>query len=74
MYGIILDNVAILPSRAGRGARLRLRGIRGAPSRHRTSHPKPGGFPRAMYLRYMREEIDRRTERGFPRVYMRKRL
>ena len=28
----------------------------------------------AMYLRYGYEEIDRRTERGLPRVYMRKRL
>ena len=28
----------------------------------------------AMSLRYGYEYIDRRTERGFPRVYMRKRL
>ena len=28
----------------------------------------------AMYARGGYEEIDRRTERGFPRVYMRKQL
>ena len=78
--GLLLDNVAVLPSRQGEGIGRRL-------VEHAETEARRLGHRHldlcthqrmteniAMYLRYGYEEIDRRTERGFPRVYMRKRL
>ena len=78
--GILLDNVAVLPSRQGEGIGRRL--VEHAESEARRlghdhldlyTHERMTGNI-AMYARYGYEEFDRRTENGFPRVYMRKRL
>ena len=78
--GILLDNVAVLPSRQGEGIGRRL--VEHAESEARRlghdhldlyTHQKMTGNIE-MYARYGYEEFDRRTEHGFPRVYMRKRL
>ena len=78
--GLLLDNVAILPTRQGEGIGRRL--VEHAESEaRRLGHRHLDLYTHermteniAMYLRYGYEETDRRTERGFPRVYMRKRL
>ena len=78
--GLLLDNVAVLPSRQGGGLGRRL--VEHAESEaRRLGHRHLDLYTHqrmteniAMYLRYGYEEVDRRTERGFPRVYMRKRL
>ena len=78
--GILLDNVAVLPSRQGEGIGRRL--VEHAESEaRRLGHRHLDLYTHqqmteniAMYARSGYEEIDRRTERGFPRVYMRKRL
>lgn len=78
--GILLDNVAVLPSRQGEGLGRRL--VEHAESEARrlghdhldlyTHEQMTGNI--AMYARYGYEEFARRTEHGFPRVHMRKRL
>lgn len=78
--GLLLDNVAVLPSRQGEGFGRRL--VEHAESEaSRLGHRHLDLYTHqrmteniAMYLRYGYDEIDRRTERGFPRVYMRKEL
>ena len=78
--GLLLDNVAVLPTRQGEGIGRRL--VEHAESEaRRLGHRHLDLYTHqrmteniAIYLRYGYEEIDRRTERGFPRVYMRKRL
>lgn len=78
--GLLLDNVAVLPSRQGEGIGRRL--IEHAESEaRRLGHRHLDLYTHqkmteniAMYARNGYEEIDRRTERGFPRVYMRKQL
>lgn len=78
--GILLDNVAVLPSRQGEGFGRLL--VEHAESEARRlghdhldlyTHRQMTGNV-AMYARYGYKEFDRRTEHGFPRVYMRKRL
>ena len=78
--GLLLDNVAVLPQRQGEGIGRRL--IEHAESEaRRLGHRHLDLYTHermteniAMYGRIGYEEVDRRTERGFPRVYMRKRL
>ena len=78
--GLLLDNVAVLPSRHGEGVGRRL-------LEHAESEARRLGYRHldlythermteniAMYERVGYVETGRRTERGFPRVYMRKRL
>ena len=78
--GLLLDNVAVLPSRHGEGVGRRL-------LEHAESEARRLGYGHldlythermteniAMYERIGYVEVDRRTERGFPRVYMRKRV
>ena len=78
--GILLDNVAVLPQRQGEGIGRRL--IEHAESEARRlghrhldlyTHQKMTENV-AMYGRIGYVEVERRAERGFPRVYMRKRL
>ena len=78
--GLLLDNVAVLPSRQGEGIGRRLVEHAEAEA-HRLGHRHLDLYTHeqmteniAMYLHYGYEEIERRTERGFPRVYMRKKL
>lgn len=79
-HGLLLDNVAVRPSRQGEGIGRRL-------LLHAESEARRLGYPEldlythqmmteniAMYARCGYEEVERRVERGFPRVYMRKRL
>ena len=78
--GLLFDNIAVLPSRQGEGIGRRL--IEHAESEaRRLGHRHLDLYTHqrmteniAMYTRCGYEEIDRRTERGFPRVYMRKHL
>ena len=78
--GILLDNVAVQPQRQGEGIGRRL--IEHAESEaRRLGHRHLDLYTHqqmteniAMYGRIGYEEVERRTERGFPRVYMRKRL
>jgi len=78
--GLLLDNVAVLPQRQGEGIGRRL--VEHAESEaRRLGHRHLDLYTHelmteniAMYARYGYKEVDRRTERGFPRVYMRKRL
>ena len=78
--GLLLDNVAVLPSRHGEGVGRRL-------LEHAESEARRLGYGHldlythermtenvALYARIGYVEVDRRTEHGFPRVYMRKRL
>ena len=78
--GLLLDNVAVLPARHGEGIGRRL-------LEHAESEARRLGYRHldlythermtenvALHARIGYAEIDRRTERGFPRVYMRKRL
>ena len=78
--GLLLDNVAVLPSRQGEGIGRRL--IEHAESEARRleyvdldlyTHQRMTENI-AMYTRLGYEEIERRVERGYPRVYMRKHL
>ena len=77
---ILLDNVAVLPSRHGEGIGRRLMLHAEAEARRLgyesidlyTHQLMTENF--ALYARNGYEEIERRTERGFPRIYMRKRL
>jgi len=77
---LLLDNVAVMPSRQGEGLGRRL--IRRAEAEARRlgydsldlyTHERMTENL-AMYARNGYVEIERRVERGFPRVYMRKRL
>ena len=78
--GLLLDNVAVLPKRQGEGIGRCL--IEHAESEaRRLGHRHLDLYTHermteniAMYGRIGYEEVERRTERGFPRVYMRKRL
>ncbi len=78
--GLLLDNVAVPPARQGEGIGGRLiRHVEAEARRLGHAHIDLYTHERmteniALYARYGYEEIDRRTERGFPRVYMRKRL
>ena len=78
--GLLLDNVAVLPSRHGEGIGRRL-------LEHAETEARRLGYDHldlythermteniGMYERIGYAEIDRRTEHGFARVYMRKRL
>ena len=78
--GLLLDNVAVLPSRHGEGVGRRL-------LEHAESEARRLGYGYldlythermteniAMYERIGYVEVGRRTEHGFPRVYMQKRL
>ena len=77
---LLLDNVAVSPARQGEGIGRRL--IEHAESEaRRLGHRHLDLYTHermteniAMYSRIGYEEVERRTERGFPRVYMRKRL
>ena len=77
---ILLDNVAVLPSRHGEGIGRRLMLHAEAEARRLgyesidlyTHELMTENF--ALYARNGYEEVERRTERGFPRIYMRKRL
>ena len=78
--GLLFDNVAVRPARQGEGIGRRL-------MEHAESVARRLGYGHldlythermieniAMYERIGYVEVDRRTERGFARVYMRKRL
>ena len=78
--GLLFDNIAVQPERQGEGIGRRL-------MEHAESEARRLGYGHldlythermtenvAMYERIGYVEVDRRTERGFPRVYMRKRL
>ena len=77
---LLLDNVAVLPQRQGEGIGRRL--VEHAESEaRRLGHRHLDLYTHqmmteniAMYARYGYKEVYRRTERGFPRVYMRKRF
>ena len=77
---ILLDNVAVLPSRQGEGIGHRLMLLAEEEARRLgyesidlyTHELMTENF--ALYARNGYEEVERRTERGFPRIYMRKRL
>ena len=78
--GLLFDNIAVRPSRQGEGIGRRL-------LEHAEAEARRLGYRRldlythqqmteniAMYERIGYVEVDRATEHGFPRVYMRKRL
>ena len=78
--GLLFDNIAVQPARQGEGIGRRL-------MEHAESEARRLGYGHldlythermteniAMYERIGYMEVDRRTERGFARVYMRKRL
>ena len=78
--GLLFDNITVQPARQGEGIGRRL-------MEHAESEARRLGYGHldlythermieniAMYERIGYVEVDRRTERGFPRVYMRKRL
>ena len=77
---ILLDNVAVLPSRQGEGVGRRLMLHAEAEARRLgyesidlyTHELMTENF--ALYTRNGYVEVERRTERGFPRIYMRKLL
>ena len=77
---MLLDNVAVLPSRQGEGIGRRLMLLAEEEARRLgyncidlyTHELMTENF--AVYARNGYEEVERRTERGFPRIYMRKRL
>ena len=78
--GLLLDNVAVLPSRQGEGIGRRLV-LHAESEARRLGHPHLDLYTHesmteniSMYGRYGYEETDRRMERGFRRVYMRKRF
>lgn len=77
---MLLDNIAVLPSRQGEGIGRRLMLLAEEEARRLgyesidlyTHELMTENF--ALYARNGYEEVERRTERGFPRIYMRKRL
>ena len=77
---MLLDNVAVLPSRQGEGIGRRLMLLAEEEARRLgyncidlyTHELMTENF--ALYARNGYEEVERRTEKGFPRIYMRKRL
>ena len=77
---LLLDNVAVLPTRQGEGigrclmllAETEARRLGYASIDLYTHEQMTENF--ALYARNGYEEIERRTEKGFPRIYMRKRL
>ena len=77
---ILLDNVAVRPERQGEGIGRRLMLLAEAEARRLgygaidlyTHELMTENF--ALYARNGYEEVERRTEKGFPRIYMRKRL
>ena len=78
--GLLFDNIAVLPSRQGEGIGRRLMEHAESEAR-RLGHAHLNLYTHemmteniAMYERIGYVEVDRRTEHGFPRVYMRKRL
>ena len=78
--GILFDNIAVRPSRQGEGIGRRLMEHAESEAR-RLGHGHLDLYTHermteniAMYERIGYVEVERRTERGFPRVYMRKRL
>ena len=77
---LLLDNIAVRPSRQGEG-------IGGRLMEHAEAEGRRLGYGYldlythqrmteniALYARHGYEEVERRIERGYPRVYMRKRL
>ena len=77
---ILLDNVAVLPSRQGEGIGRRLM-LHAEGEARRLGYDSIDLYTHekmtenfALYARNGYEEVERRTERGFPRIYMRKRL
>lgn len=77
---MLLDNVAVLPSRQGEGIGRRLM-LLAEKEAHRLGYNCIDLYTHelmtenfALYARNGYEEIERRTEKGFPRIYMRKRL
>lgn len=77
---ILLDNVAVLPSRQGEGIGRRLM-LHAEDEARRLGYGVIDLYTHelmtenfALYARNGYEEVERRTERGFPRIYMRKRL
>ena len=78
--GLLLDNVAVLPSLQGEGIGRRLV-LHAESEARRLGHPQLDLYTHesmteniSMYVRNGYEETGRRTERGFRRVYMRKRF
>jgi GNAT superfamily N-acetyltransferase len=78
--GFLLDNVAVDPARQGRGVGRALLS-RAEEEAQRAGHRSIHLYThvamtenRSLYERLGYVEFDRRTERGFTRVYMRKRL
>ena len=77
---ILLDNVAVLPSRQAEGIGRRLMLLAEEEARRLgygsidlyTHEMMTENF--ALYARNGYEEVERRTEKGFPRIYMCKRL
>lgn len=77
---MLLDNVAVLPSRQGEGIGRRLMLLAEEEARRLgyncidlyTHELMTENF--ALYARNGYEEVERRIEKGFPRIYMRKRL
>ena len=77
---ILLDNVAVRPDRQGEGIGRRLMLFAEAEARRLgygaidlyTHELMTENF--ALYARNGYDEVERRTEKGFPRIYMRKRL
>ncbi len=77
---ILLDNVAVLPSRQGEGLGRCLM-LHAEAEARRLGYESIDLYTHelmrenfALYARNGYEEVERRTERGFPRIYMRKRL
>ena len=77
---ILLDNVAVLPSRQGEGVGRRLM-LHAETEARRLGYRSIDLYTHelmtenfALYARNGYEEVERRTERGFRRIYMRKRL
>ena len=78
--GVLLDNIAVHPAAQGRGLGRRMIELAESAAR-RWGYSEIDLYTHvlmvenlALYLRLGYEEIDRRTERGFDRVYLRKRL
>ena len=79
-HGLLLDNVAVRPSRQGEGIGRRLL-LHAEAEARRLGYADLDLYTHqmmteniAMYARCGYEEVERRVERGFSRVYMRKRL
>ena len=78
--GLLLDNIAVRPSRQRKGIGQRLMAHAEAEGRrlgyaHLDLYTHQSMTENiALYARRGYEEVERRIERGYPRVYMRKRL